>query len=183
MNALARNLTSVVLILVSASAVGAGEPRRSAPLLVAHRGLLLHSPENTLANFRACLELRIGFELDVRRSELAEAYLGVVVDLLGQRRGFGGRCEQDDPCGIPDLRETRCRNRPLAGRVPGVPIDGVRSAVQRISAQEDRVQTVGRTFADASGQRGRRRRGREEVSEVLCGLRLGLLFPRIFISC
>ena len=39
------------------------------PLVIAHRGLLKHAPENTLANFRACLELRIGFEVDVRRSQ------------------------------------------------------------------------------------------------------------------
>ena len=38
------------------------------PLIVAHRGLLRHAPENTLANFRACLELRLGFELDVRKT-------------------------------------------------------------------------------------------------------------------
>jgi len=36
------------------------------PAVVAHRGLLRHAPENTLANFRACLELRLGFEFDVR---------------------------------------------------------------------------------------------------------------------
>jgi glycerophosphoryl diester phosphodiesterase len=36
------------------------------PLIVPHRGLLRHAPENTLANFRACLELRLGFEFDVR---------------------------------------------------------------------------------------------------------------------
>ncbi len=36
--------------------------------VVAHRGLLLDAPENTLANFAACLHLRIGFEFDVRRS-------------------------------------------------------------------------------------------------------------------
>jgi glycerophosphoryl diester phosphodiesterase len=41
---------------------------RNAPRVVAHRGLLRHAPENTLAAFRACLELRLGFELDVRRS-------------------------------------------------------------------------------------------------------------------
>lgn len=40
-----------------------------APLIVAHRGLLRHAPENTLANFRACLELRLGFELDVQRTK------------------------------------------------------------------------------------------------------------------
>jgi len=39
------------------------------PLIVAHRGLLRHAPENTLANFRACLELRLGFEFDVERTK------------------------------------------------------------------------------------------------------------------
>tara|TARA_R110002111_G_scaffold262694_1_gene340142 strand:+ start:72838 stop:73671 length:834 start_codon:yes stop_codon:yes gene_type:complete len=39
------------------------------PLIVAHRGLLNVSPENTLANFRACLELRLGFEFDVQRTK------------------------------------------------------------------------------------------------------------------
>ena len=41
----------------------------SKPLVVAHRGLLKHAPENTLSNFRACMELRLGFEVDVRRSK------------------------------------------------------------------------------------------------------------------
>lgn len=39
------------------------------PLVVAHRGLLQHAPENTLANFRACLELKLGFEFDVERTK------------------------------------------------------------------------------------------------------------------
>ena len=48
----------------------AEDPPASSPtLVVAHRGLLRHSPENTLSNFRACLELRIGFEVDVRRTK------------------------------------------------------------------------------------------------------------------
>lgn len=38
------------------------------PWIVAHRGLLQHAPENTLANFRACLELRLGFEFDVEKT-------------------------------------------------------------------------------------------------------------------
>lgn len=38
------------------------------PLVVAHRGLLRESPENTLSSFRACLELRLGFEMDVLRT-------------------------------------------------------------------------------------------------------------------
>lgn len=41
---------------------------RPRPLIVAHRGLLKHAPENTLAGFRACLELRMGFEFDVQRT-------------------------------------------------------------------------------------------------------------------
>ena len=43
----------------------AGEP----PLIIAHRGLLLYAPENTLANFRACLELRLGFEFDLETTK------------------------------------------------------------------------------------------------------------------
>jgi glycerophosphoryl diester phosphodiesterase len=44
----------------------AAEP--SSPFVVAHRGLLLHAPENTLTNFRACLQLRLGFEFDVQKT-------------------------------------------------------------------------------------------------------------------
>lgn len=47
----------------------ASEGERPQPLVVAHRGLLRHAPENTLANFRACLELRLGFEFDVQRTK------------------------------------------------------------------------------------------------------------------
>ncbi len=38
------------------------------PAVVGHRGLMRHAPENTLAGFAACLELGLGFELDVRRT-------------------------------------------------------------------------------------------------------------------
>ena len=44
------------------------EDGRKTPLVVAHRGLLLDAPENTLANFSACLKLNLGFEVDVQRS-------------------------------------------------------------------------------------------------------------------
>ena len=36
------------------------------PIAIAHRGLLRHAPENTLSAFAACLELRMGIELDIR---------------------------------------------------------------------------------------------------------------------
>jgi len=54
---------TITLCFMMSMAVIAGEP-----LIVAHRGLLRHAPENTLANFRACLELQIGFEFDVEKS-------------------------------------------------------------------------------------------------------------------
>lgn len=62
---LVRLLMLLCPLLVNVNASGA-DPCR--PLIVAHRGLLRHAPENTLANFRACLELRIGFEFDVEKT-------------------------------------------------------------------------------------------------------------------
>lgn len=56
------NLSALCLLTVQ---LFASEP----PLIVAHRGLLNHAPENTLANFRACLELRLGFEFDVEKTK------------------------------------------------------------------------------------------------------------------
>lgn len=38
------------------------------PVLVGHRGLPTHAPEETLATFNACIDLRVGVELDVRRT-------------------------------------------------------------------------------------------------------------------
>ncbi len=65
-----RKILAAVAVLICAISVGLSAETTSAPpLVVAHRGLLKHSPENTLANFRACLEFRIGFEVDVRRSQ------------------------------------------------------------------------------------------------------------------
>ncbi|MGE0606432.1 MAG: glycerophosphodiester phosphodiesterase [Pirellulales bacterium] len=58
---------AALLLVVARFWAVAEEPAR--PLIVAHRGLLLHAPENTLPNFRACLELHLGFEFDVRRTK------------------------------------------------------------------------------------------------------------------
>jgi glycerophosphoryl diester phosphodiesterase len=57
-------LRSVLTVLV----LLAVRPAWAEPVIVAHRGLLLHSPENTLSNFRACIALRLGFEFDVART-------------------------------------------------------------------------------------------------------------------
>ncbi len=62
-----RSLTlalTIFFVTVSSYFVEAGQP-----LIVAHRGLLHIAPENTLANFRACLELQLGFEFDVQRTK------------------------------------------------------------------------------------------------------------------
>ena len=59
--------TLVFTVIISSVESYAEEVRR--PLIVAHRGLLQVAPENTLANFRACLELRLGFEFDVQRTK------------------------------------------------------------------------------------------------------------------
>lgn len=62
-------LLASLLSLIPVALIGQEPTATAKPLIVAHRGLLKHSPENTLSNFRACLELRIGFEVDVRRSK------------------------------------------------------------------------------------------------------------------
>jgi glycerophosphoryl diester phosphodiesterase len=66
MTAICRVLVILFVSIAAPWQASAAEPVR--PLIVAHRGLLRHAPENTIANFRACLELRIGFEFDVERT-------------------------------------------------------------------------------------------------------------------
>lgn len=39
------------------------------PQLIGHRGLMRHAPENTLVGFNACIDLGLGFELDIRRTK------------------------------------------------------------------------------------------------------------------
>lgn len=60
------------------------------PVIVAHRGLLRHAPENTLANFRACIELGLGFEFDVART--ADGHLVCIHDdTVGRTTGAQGK--------------------------------------------------------------------------------------------
>ncbi|MBI3822968.1 MAG: hypothetical protein HY289_09870 [Planctomycetes bacterium] len=55
----------IVIPFTSTHAQDAGKP----PRIVGHRGLLRHAPENTLTAFSACMNLRLGFELDIRRTK------------------------------------------------------------------------------------------------------------------
>ena len=57
-------LVLIIAFLCGSSSRGDGPPR-----IVGHRGLMRHAPENTLTGFAACIELRLGFELDIRRSK------------------------------------------------------------------------------------------------------------------
>lgn len=60
----------IVSGIVESTGFTAAEPARSR--VVGHRGLLLHAPENTLAGFQACLDLRLGFEFDVQKTKDGE---------------------------------------------------------------------------------------------------------------
>jgi glycerophosphoryl diester phosphodiesterase len=59
-------LAAACVILTLAGPAPGAPPDRPVP--VGHRGLLRDAPENTLAGFAACLDLGLGFELDVRRT-------------------------------------------------------------------------------------------------------------------
>jgi len=60
---------TVALFALSLFAIPVERVAAEPPRIVAHRGLLIHAPENTLTNFRACLELRLGFEFDVEQTK------------------------------------------------------------------------------------------------------------------
>lgn len=58
------------LLVIVAVTVGSHPPPAEGadPVLVGHRGLPTHAPEETLATFNACIDMRVGVELDVRRT-------------------------------------------------------------------------------------------------------------------
>jgi glycerophosphoryl diester phosphodiesterase len=65
-------MNSTVTLVAVALIIGPGSVsivQADAPIPVAHRGLLRHAPENTLPAFAACLELGMGFELDIRTTK------------------------------------------------------------------------------------------------------------------
>ena len=62
-----RRIILIVVLLVGGQAAHAQADEL--PLIVGHRGLMRHAPENTRAGFAVCINLRLGFELDIRRSK------------------------------------------------------------------------------------------------------------------
>jgi len=69
MNATCRSLALAAVLLSICTTPAAAEDSIKRPFSVGHRGLVQAAPENTLAAFRACLSLRVGFEFDVRRTK------------------------------------------------------------------------------------------------------------------
>ncbi len=55
-------LLAPVVLLVGSASPGAE------PILIGHRGLVQHAPENTLPALSACIERNMGFEFDIRTS-------------------------------------------------------------------------------------------------------------------
>src|SRR5262245_44032425 len=60
-------MTRVLLPLLAAILVSTST-QAADPMVVGHRGLFKHAPEETHANFSACIDLRVNIELDVRRT-------------------------------------------------------------------------------------------------------------------
>ncbi|MCP4787011.1 MAG: hypothetical protein GY903_24865 [Fuerstiella sp.] len=80
----------LIFIFASLLSPAGGLVSRSAaadPIPIAHRGLLRDAPENTLPAFAACLELRMGFELDIRTTK--DGHLVVLHDDNVQRTTNG----------------------------------------------------------------------------------------------
>lgn len=63
-----RTVVLVVLVVMSSGGWPARLAAAELPRVVGHRGLPFHVPEETLADFNACIDLRLDIELDVRRT-------------------------------------------------------------------------------------------------------------------
>ncbi len=65
-----RQLTCFILAsYLATGGASVSHSRAADPIPIAHRGLLWHAPENTLPAFSVCLELGMGFELDIRTTK------------------------------------------------------------------------------------------------------------------
>jgi|688.fasta_scaffold185913_2 glycerophosphoryl diester phosphodiesterase len=71
LNVLFSKFSLVNLVLFSFITIAYGQDRSvlASPKVIGHRGIEHHAPENTVANFKASLQLNIGIEVDVRRTK------------------------------------------------------------------------------------------------------------------
>ncbi len=56
------------LVILTSCGIGQLVAADTSTRIVGHRGLVRHAPEQTLADFEACINLRVDIELDVRRT-------------------------------------------------------------------------------------------------------------------
>lgn len=77
-----RALAAVLLLGIAPALAVADEPR-----IVGHRGLIRHAPEQTMADFDACFDLRLSLELDVHKSR--DGQLVVIHDATVDRTTNG----------------------------------------------------------------------------------------------
>jgi glycerophosphoryl diester phosphodiesterase len=60
--------SAIIAIVCALPSIAHAADPAPATRFVGHRGLVRHAPEETLSNFAACIELRVDFELDVRKT-------------------------------------------------------------------------------------------------------------------
>ena len=138
---------SIALLVAIGTAPLLAADRAADVDVVAHRGLLRHAPENTLANFRSCLQLRMGFEVDVRRSQDG-ALVCVHDETVDRTTGGSGRV---DGLTLEQLRALDAGSwfsPSFAGeRIPTfaevlalLPATGARSALVAVDLKSDQIE-------------------------------------------
>lgn len=94
-----RRFTAAMTLALSASLPAETPPL---PILVAHRGLARHAPENTMPAFAACVELGVGIELDIRTTRDGE--LVILHDAMLTRTTNGGERSLHDLT-LPEVKQ------------------------------------------------------------------------------
>lgn len=158
------------------------ERRHGRPLRIGHRGAALLAPENTLASFRAALEVGVDLvELDVFRLAGGELVVAHSNDLFEVSHGAVSGWVRD--CTLDQLRDS-CPDLPTLaealewfateGAALGVHLDLKDGGVSAQVVEEvRRLALVERTFVS-----GFYRRALREIRRREPGIRTGVTFPR-----
>ena len=185
---ISRSLMAALLILAMGSEESrAAEP--APPVIVAHRGLLKHAPEDTLAAYRAWVALQLGFAFDVREARdgrlvcIHEGTLGrttngrgeVVSHTLAELKsldagGWFGPAFRGER--IPTIQEV-VRLLPPGGQTvlaaADLKVDDVEAGVVELAKREgvlDRILFIGTTIN--TPQVRRKLRAADATSHVAC---------------